>query len=67
LCFNGSVPGPAIIADWGDEIIIHVTNNLEHNGTAIHVSPLLLFYDLDAESDDSAAENVSIKKKKNRW
>lgn len=38
LCFNGTVPGPAIIADWGDELVIHVTNNLQHNGTAIHVS-----------------------------
>jgi FtsP/CotA-like multicopper oxidase with cupredoxin domain len=36
LTFNGTVPGPSIIADWGDNIIIHVTNNLQHNGTAIH-------------------------------
>ena len=34
--FNGTIPGPAIIADWGDNLVIHVTNNLEHNGTAIH-------------------------------
>nr|CAM12502.1 laccase precursor [Helotiaceae sp. UHH 1-13-18-4] len=36
LTFNGTVPGPAIIADWGDNLIIHVTNNLSVNGTAIH-------------------------------
>lgn len=36
LSFNGTVPGPAIVADWGDNLIIHVTNNLEHNGTAVH-------------------------------
>ncbi|PQE11037.1 putative Laccase-2 protein [Rutstroemia sp. NJR-2017a BVV2] len=36
LTFNGTVPGPAIVADWGDNLIIHVTNNLEHNGTSIH-------------------------------
>ncbi|KAK2625617.1 hypothetical protein QTJ16_004929 [Diplocarpon rosae] len=36
LSFNGTVPGPAIIADWGDQMIIHVTNNMENNGTAIH-------------------------------
>ncbi|KAH8589692.1 laccase from botrytis Aclada At 1.67 A resolution [Bisporella sp. PMI_857] len=36
LSFNGTVPGPAITADWGDEVVIHVTNNLDHNGTAIH-------------------------------
>lgn len=35
-CFNGTIPGPAIIADWGDDIVIHVTNGLEYNGTAIH-------------------------------
>lgn len=34
--FNGTVPGPAITADWGDELIIHVTNNLKNNGTSIH-------------------------------
>ncbi|KAH6682559.1 laccase precursor [Halenospora varia] len=36
LAFNGTVPGPAIVADWGDNLVIHVTNNLQHNGTAIH-------------------------------
>ncbi|KAH7350933.1 laccase precursor [Rhexocercosporidium sp. MPI-PUGE-AT-0058] len=36
LSFNGTVPGPLIWADWGDNLIIHVTNNLEHNGTSIH-------------------------------
>jgi FtsP/CotA-like multicopper oxidase with cupredoxin domain len=32
MVFNGSVPGPTIEADWGDEIVIHVTNSLAHNG-----------------------------------
>ncbi len=36
LSFNGTVPGPAIIADWGDNLIIHVTNSMENNGTSIH-------------------------------
>jgi FtsP/CotA-like multicopper oxidase with cupredoxin domain len=36
MTFNGTIPGPAIIADWGDNLVIHVTNNLEHNGTSIH-------------------------------
>lgn len=36
LAINGSVPGPTIIADWGDEIIVHVTNNLTNNGSSIH-------------------------------
>lgn len=38
MAINGSVPGPTIIADWGDTVKIHVTNNLDisHNGTSIH-------------------------------
>lgn len=36
MTFNGTVPGPTIIADWGDEVIIHVTNNMASNGTSIH-------------------------------
>lgn len=32
LTVNGSVPGPTIIADWGDNVIVHVTNNLQNNG-----------------------------------
>lgn len=36
LTFNGTIPGPAIFADWGDDLVVHVTNNLQHNGTAIH-------------------------------
>lgn len=30
--FNGSLPGPTIEADWGDEIVVHITNNLPDNG-----------------------------------
>ncbi|KAJ5721104.1 Multicopper oxidase type 3 [Penicillium malachiteum] len=35
---NGTVPGPTIIADWGDWVVIHVTNNLgpQRNGTTLH-------------------------------
>jgi len=36
LTFNGTIPGPAIIADWGDTLLIHVTNNLADNGTSVH-------------------------------
>lgn len=36
LTFNGTLPGPPIIADWGDDLVIHVTNNLADNGTSIH-------------------------------
>ncbi|ETS76617.1 hypothetical protein PFICI_12004 [Pestalotiopsis fici W106-1] len=34
--FNGSLPGPTIEANWGDEVVIHVTNAIPDNGTAIH-------------------------------
>ncbi|CAG7959720.1 unnamed protein product [Penicillium salamii] len=33
---NGSFPGPTIIADWGDNVVVHVTNSLQNNGTGIH-------------------------------
>ncbi|KAH8653576.1 putative extracellular dihydrogeodin oxidase/laccase [Xylariales sp. PMI_506] len=36
LAINGTVPGPPIIADWGDTIVVHVTNSMENNGTGIH-------------------------------
>ncbi|KAI1851107.1 hypothetical protein JX265_002847 [Neoarthrinium moseri] len=36
LSINGSVPGPTIFADWGDTVVVHVSNALENNGTSIH-------------------------------
>lgn len=33
---NGSFPGPTLIADWGDTVVVHVTNELDFNGTSIH-------------------------------
>ncbi|TGO27265.1 hypothetical protein BPAE_0045g00640 [Botrytis paeoniae] len=36
LSVNGSVPGPTIIADWGDTIVIHVKNSMPDYGTGIH-------------------------------
>lgn len=36
LAVNGSIPGPTIIADWGDEVIVHVTNSMTNNGSTIH-------------------------------
>jgi FtsP/CotA-like multicopper oxidase with cupredoxin domain len=35
---NGTIPGPTIIADWGDTVVVHVTNSLttSGNGTSIH-------------------------------
>ncbi|KAI1846020.1 hypothetical protein JX265_000944 [Neoarthrinium moseri] len=35
---NGSIPGPTIFADWGDTVVVHVTNAISSstNGTSIH-------------------------------
>ncbi|KAI8630931.1 multicopper oxidase [Xylariaceae sp. FL1651] len=33
---NGTYPGPLIEACWGDQIIVHVTNQEQDNGTTIH-------------------------------
>jgi FtsP/CotA-like multicopper oxidase with cupredoxin domain len=30
--YNGQFPGPLIEANWGDTLVIHVQNNLQHNG-----------------------------------
>ncbi|KKY15402.1 putative multicopper oxidase [Diplodia seriata] len=38
MAVNGSIPGPTIIADWGDTVRVHVTNDLttSGNGSSIH-------------------------------
>ncbi|KAL9127154.1 MAG: hypothetical protein Q9217_003907 [Psora testacea] len=36
MTFNGTMPGPPIIANWGDNLVIHVTNNMQSNGTTVH-------------------------------
>ncbi|KAI1328021.1 multicopper oxidase [Xylariaceae sp. FL0255] len=33
---NGTYPGPLLEACWGDEIVVHVTNSGQTNGTTIH-------------------------------
>lgn len=32
LVYNNSFPGPPLTANWGDWIVVHVTNNLQDNG-----------------------------------
>ncbi|EMR61264.1 putative laccase-1 precursor protein [Eutypa lata UCREL1] len=38
IAVNGSIPGPTIFADWGDTVVVHVSNSLttSNNGTSIH-------------------------------
>lgn len=37
-CFliNGQYPGPTIVADWGDTLVVDVVNRLQDNGTSVH-------------------------------
>lgn len=36
LLINNQYPGPTVIANWGDMIVINVHNQLQNNGTGIH-------------------------------
>lgn len=36
LLFNNQMPGPTLIANWGDIFEITVRNKMQHNGTSIH-------------------------------
>ncbi|KZV97348.1 hypothetical protein EXIGLDRAFT_764477 [Exidia glandulosa HHB12029] len=36
LAMNGQMPGPTLVANWGDTIEVHLTNGLKDNGTSIH-------------------------------
>jgi FtsP/CotA-like multicopper oxidase with cupredoxin domain len=38
MAVNGTIPGPTLFADWGDTVVVHVTNSLTTslNGTSIH-------------------------------
>ncbi|KAF4635791.1 hypothetical protein G7Y89_g2311 [Cudoniella acicularis] len=36
LVINGTYPGPTIIADWGDTLVINVSNKMINNGTSMH-------------------------------
>ncbi|KAH4073903.1 hypothetical protein HBH92_049240 [Parastagonospora nodorum] len=36
MVVNGQVPGPSIVADWGDILEISVTSHLTTNGTGLH-------------------------------
>ncbi|KAF4984855.1 hypothetical protein FZEAL_8 [Fusarium zealandicum] len=35
---NGTIPGPTIFADWGDNVVVHLTSNLKTstNGSSFH-------------------------------
>lgn len=39
MVYNNSYPGPLLTANWGDWIVVHVTNNLQNNGLLIMIRP----------------------------
>ncbi|GKT45069.1 laccase-1 [Colletotrichum spaethianum] len=49
LAINGTVPGPTIVADWGDTVVVHVKNSLENNGTSIHFHGIRQNYTNEAD------------------
>lgn len=54
IAINGSIPGPTIEANWGDEVVVHLTNGLSNdlqNGTSIHFHGIRQFW---ANQDDGA-------------
>jgi FtsP/CotA-like multicopper oxidase with cupredoxin domain len=47
VAINGSIPGPTIEANWGDEVVVHLTNSLPdslQNGTSIHFHGIRQFW-----------------------
>lgn len=47
IAINGSIPGPTIEANWGDEVVVHLTNHLSNdlqNGTSIHFHGIRQFW-----------------------
>ncbi|KAH7100123.1 laccase [Auriculariales sp. MPI-PUGE-AT-0066] len=36
LAVNGQIPGPTVVANWGDTVRVTFTNAMQHNGTSIH-------------------------------
>lgn len=38
MAVNKTIPGPTVYADWGDWVVVHVTNHLDQakNGSSIH-------------------------------
>lgn len=36
LLINGTLPGPTLEANWGDTVVVHVTNMMQNNGSTIH-------------------------------
>ncbi|KAF2469246.1 multicopper oxidase [Lindgomyces ingoldianus] len=55
---NGSIPGPTLFADWGDTVVVHVTNSLttSQNGTSIHFHGIRQNYTNDQDGVSSITQ-----------
>lgn len=56
LLVNGQMPGPMIEANWGDTIVVHVTNQLTNNGTTVHWHGLRQYYTNDQDGVPSITQ-----------
>ncbi|KAF9871958.1 multicopper oxidase [Colletotrichum karsti] len=58
MAVNGSIPGPTLFADWGDNVIVHVTNSLttSNNGTSIHFHGIRQNYTNEADGVSSITQ-----------
>ncbi|KAK9771397.1 putative Laccase-2-like protein 4 [Seiridium cardinale] len=58
ITINGSIPGPEITADWGDNVIVHVTNSLADslNGTSLHFHGIRQNYTNDQDGVSSITQ-----------
>jgi FtsP/CotA-like multicopper oxidase with cupredoxin domain len=58
MAVNGSIPGPTIIVNWGDNVIVHVTNSLtgSNNGSSIHFHGIRQNYTNQADGVTSVTQ-----------
>ncbi|GME46776.1 Laccase-1 precursor [Neofusicoccum parvum] len=56
MAVNGQYPGPTLIADWGDNMVVNVKNSLEYNGTGLHFHGLRQFESNGADGTNGITE-----------
>ncbi|PSN64803.1 multicopper oxidase [Corynespora cassiicola Philippines] len=58
MAVNGSIPGPTLFADWGDNVVVHVINSLtsSQNGTSIHFHGIRQNYTNDQDGVSSITQ-----------
>lgn len=60
LAFNGTVPGPALEFDWGDNVIVHVKNDIADNGTSVHWHGIRYSTDSKWSLQEESEANVNV-------